>query len=156
MPAMAGHLERKIMALIQIPTTAGTLDTAQRQEAARQIGAFVYTAEGFGASRLAPGMTWAVFHELPHHAMLLATGERPAPLYHVEVTTLSRALDSRAKAHVGAQITQALLRAEGATHTPENAMRVWVRFTDVMDGDLIVGGQATSLAGLRELVAQAG
>lgn len=144
------------MALIQITTTAGVLDALQRQMAAHQIGAFVYTAEGFGASRLAPSLTWAVFHELPSNAMLLGTGERPAPLYYVEVTTLSGALDTHAKAHVGAQITKALLSAEGALDTSENAMRVWVRFIDVTDGDLMVGGQATSLAGLRELVAQAG
>lgn len=144
------------MALIQITTSAGVLDTVQRQALARQTGAFVFTAEGFGASRLAPNLTWAVFHELPGHAILLGTGERLASLYHVEVTTLRGALDGDAKAHVGAQITEALLIAEGVGHTPENAMRVWVRFIDVADGDLIVGGQPASLAGLRELVAQAG
>ena len=144
------------MALLRITTTANTLAVEQQRSLAQSMGELVYTAEGFGASRLAPNLTWAAFDTLPEHAMLLAIGERPAPLYYVEVTTLAGALDAQGKRVLGEQLTMTLLRAEGAPMQQDGANRVWVRFIDVVDGDLVVGGQATSLAGLRQLVAQAG
>ncbi|MBP0457004.1 tautomerase family protein [Streptomyces montanisoli] len=77
------------------------------------------------------------------------------PLYYVEITTLSGALDTNAKHNLEHAITTAILELEGSRdrQQPNDLNRVWVRFFDVPDGDLIVGGESTSLAGLRALVA---
>jgi hypothetical protein len=143
------------MALIQITTTVGAIDTDNRQALARSLAKLVYTAEGFGDSKLAPHLTWATFEELPTLSMLPGTGTHAAPLYYVRITSLAHAISAPIRQQLGADLMQVLLSAEGVTLTPDNASRVWVQFIDVADGDLVVGGHATSLQGLRSLVAQA-
>jgi hypothetical protein len=144
------------MALIQITTTVGAIGAGNRQVLAQSLARLVYTAEGFGESKLAPALTWATFEEWPALSMLSGSGAHAAPLYYVRVTSLAHAIDKTAKQQLGADLTQALLAAEGTALTADNASRVWVQFIDVADGDLVVGGHAASLQGLRHLVAQAG
>lgn len=144
------------MALIQITTTSGAIAAGTKPALTQSLARLVYTAEGFGDSRIAPELTWATFDELPETSMLAGSGTRSAPLYYVRVTLLTHAIDAPAKQRLGAALTRALMDAEGAAFVPDNAQRVWVRFIGVADGDLVVGGNAASLQGLRELVAQAG
>lgn len=143
------------MALLRITTTAGAFTAEQHRTLACKLGELIYIAEGFGGSHLAPNLTWATFDALPGSAMLLGSGVRTAPLYYVEVTTLAGALDTDRKRLLGEQLTSALLAVEESVAAPDDRNRVWIRFIGVVDGDLIVGGEPTSLAGLRQLVAQA-
>lgn len=144
------------MAIVHITTTYGAVPPEEQITLAAELGALTYAAEGFLGSRMASTLTWTFFDERPSRAFQLAAGDPAAPLYYLQVTTLAGALDTTAKQKLGEALTRALIAREGRSLTPDNLTRVWVRFIDVTDGDLIVGGESTSLAGLKALVAQAG
>lgn len=144
------------MAIINVITTHGAVLLEQRPDLGVKLAALTYEAEGFAGSSLAPTLCWTLFDERPAGAFSTGAGDPDAPLYYVLVTALVSVLDKPAKQRLGESITAALLAREGCPPTPENRNRVWVRFTDVADGDLIVGGEATSSVSLRALVAQTG
>lgn len=121
-----------------------------------ELATLTYQAEGFAGSTAAPTLCWTFFDERPAGAFSTGAGNPGAALYYVLITALADILDKAAKQDLGHSITTVLLAREGCPQTPENRNRVWVRFTDVADGDLIVGGEATSSASLKALVAQAG
>ena len=144
------------MALIKITTNNGAIGSSDMERMTQALGNLTYGAEGFSESKLAPTLTWIVVQQLPKTAFLTAAALSSAPLYLIEITTLQNALNLSTKQSLGAQMTETILAAEGCASTPANAARVWVRFTDVADGDLVVAGQSASLAGLRALIAQEG
>ena len=141
------------MAIISITTTAGAVSPEARPHIAKEIAALTSVAEGFAGSAIAPELCWTFFNDRPHGAFSTGAGEPPHPLYYVEITILRGAIDRSAKESLGAAITSALLSREIAPPIPRQPGRVWVRYSEVSDGDLIVGGRATSLAGLRAFVA---
>jgi hypothetical protein len=137
------------MALIHLAFTHGALPVSGREALGRQLGRLAYSAEGFESSQLAPELTWTIFDEKPRGTFATAHEGTDKPLYYVAVMTLAGALSIDTKHVLGRQIAQALVEAEGSVATPDNLVRVWVHFGDVIDGDLVVGGESTSLAGLR-------
>ncbi len=143
------------MALVKITTNEGAFRSSDTERFAASLGKMTYAAEGFAESNIASKLTWVLFEQLPESAFLMAAGLPPAPLYLVEITTLRGALNEGGKQALGEQITPTLLTFESCPSTFDNAARIWVRFSEVSDGDLIVGGQTTSLQTLRALMAQA-
>ena len=144
------------MAIVSITTTSGAIPPEDRPQLAAELARLTYAAEGFGDSALAPKLTWTFFDERPSLAFSTGAGEPAVALYYLQVTTLSGALDGAAKQQLSAGLTSTILAREGCPPVPENLNRIWVRFMDVADGDLVVGGESTSLSGLKALVAQAG
>lgn len=142
------------MAIINVVTTQGAVAPARRDVLAVELARLTYEAEGFAGSKLAPRLCWTFFEEKPGNSFSTGAGAPPAPLYYVRITALAGALNKATKQKLGMEITLALLAGEEG-HMAEDLSRVWVCFNDVLDGDLIVGGDSTSLLGLRELVAQA-
>ena len=143
------------MAIVHITTTHGAVPFEDRPRLTTELAALIYEAEGFAGSTVAPTLCWTLFDEKPSRAFSTGAGDPAAALYHVLVTALAGALDESAKRRLGGSLTSALLRQEDVPLTPENRGRIWVQFVDIADGDLIVGGEPTSLAGLKALVAQA-
>lgn len=141
------------MALVKITTNDTAFRDHDPERIAAALGELTYSAEGFAGSTVAPELTWVLFEQLPGTAFVKATGIPPQPLYYVEVTTLHGAMTEASKHEPGACITRELMTIEGCAPTEENAQRVWVRFSEIADGDHIVGGRASSLATLRALVA---
>jgi ketosteroid isomerase-like protein/phenylpyruvate tautomerase PptA (4-oxalocrotonate tautomerase family) len=141
------------MALVKITTSETAFPGHDPERIAAALGELTYSAEGFAGSTVAPELTWVLFEQLPETAFLKATGTPSKPHYYVEVTTLRGAMTEPSKLDLGARITHELMMIEGCAPTEENAQRIWVRFLEIADGDLVVGGQATSLATLRALVA---
>lgn len=141
------------MAIVHITTTHGAIPPYAQPALAAELGALTYAAEGFAGSRMAATITWTFFDERSSGAFRMAAGEPPAPLYYLLVITLAGALDKPAKQKLGKALTRALIEREDKPLTADNLNRVWVRFIDVPDGDLIVGGESTSLASLKALVA---
>ena len=144
------------MAMLHITTTHGAVPADRQAALAAELGALTYAAEGFAGSRMAATLTWTFYDEQPSGTFQLAAGDPAAPLYYLQVTILAGAIDKAGKQRLGEALTQALIAQEGRPPTPDNSTRIWVRFIDVTDGDLIVGGESTTLAGLKALVAQAG
>lgn len=144
------------MALVKITMSEAAFRGHDPTRIAAALGGLTYTAEGFGDSAIAPELTWVLFEQLPATAFLKASGLPQKPHYYVEVSTLRGAMTADAKLDLGARITGELMAVEGCAPTDENTQRVWVRFIDMADGDLVVGGQATSPATLRALIASAG
>lgn len=143
------------MAFIKLTTTQGAISALDKQLLITKLGKLTYTAEGFADSKLAPHLTWVTFNEIAKSSFSTAGGLAPAPLYYVEITSLAGAMSAETKQKLGEQITQALLNVEEVGFSMENLTRVWVRFSDVADGNLVVGGQSSSLDGLRGLMASA-
>jgi ketosteroid isomerase-like protein len=143
------------MALVKITTSEAAFRGHDPARTAAALGGLIYAAEGFGDSSLAPELTWVLFEQLPATVFLTATGIPPKPHYYVEVSTLRGALTGAAKLDLGARITRELMAVESCAPTDANTQRIWVRFIDIADGDLVVGGRATSLATLRALIASA-
>jgi hypothetical protein len=143
------------MAIVDVITTHGAVPVVDRSRLAAILATLTYEAEGFAGSAVAPTLSWTFFDERPSRTFSTGAGEPSSALYYVKVTALAAAMDKTAKQKLGERITLALLAQEGSSPTPENRHRIWVRFIDVVDGDLIVGGESTSLAGLKALIAQA-
>lgn len=99
-------------------------------------------------------LSWTFFDERTSGAFSTGAGDPAAALYYVQVTSMAGAIGKTGKQKLGESVTSALLALEGSARTPENLNRVWVRFVDVADGDLIVGGEAGSLAHLKALIAE--
>jgi hypothetical protein len=112
----------------------------------------VFSAEGFAHRPLAAEVTWTLFDERDEKVFATVAESATAPLYLVDVMTLAHAIASEDKQPLGRGIAEALLEAEGSPATPHCLSRIWVRFVDVADGDLVVGGESASLAGLRTLM----
>lgn len=144
------------MAIVHITTTHGAVPPEERASLAANLATLTYEAEGFAGSAVAPTLCWTFFDERPGRTFSTGAGDPAEALYYVTVTILAGVMDKSAKRELGADITTAVLAREGGSPTAENRNRVWVRFIDVADGDLIVGGEATSLASLRALAAGAG
>ncbi|MET9263869.1 nuclear transport factor 2 family protein [Amycolatopsis sp. NPDC004079] len=144
------------MALVKITTSEAAFRGHDPALIAAALGELTYAAEGFADSAIAPDLTWVLFEQLPATAFLTATGRPPKPHYYVEVSTLRGVLTEDAKLDLGARITRELMAVEGCEPTDENTQRIWVRFLEIADGDLVVGGQATFAATLRALIAAAG
>ena len=140
------------MAIVDVITTQGALASRDRARLSTELAAMTVAAEGFAGSAVAPGLCRTFFEERPLGAFSTGAGEPPAPLYHVTVSALQGAIAGAAKRELGRRITGLLLAAESPGSTDE-ASRVWVRFIEIADGDLVVGGEATSLGGLRALIA---
>ena len=141
------------MAVVNVITTHAAVPPEVRSSLAAKLAAFTYEAEGFAGSTVAPTVCWTFFDERPAGAFSTGAGDPTAALYYVQVTVLAGAIDTSGKHRLGKRITSELLAQEGSPSTSDNRNRVWVRFLDVADGDLIVGGEPASLAGLKELVA---
>jgi phenylpyruvate tautomerase PptA (4-oxalocrotonate tautomerase family) len=143
------------MAIVNLITTRAAISQNERQTLSSRLATLTYEAEGFAGSAVAPSICWTLFTEHAAGAFSTGAGEPTLPLYYIEITTLSGALDTTAKHNLGHAIATAILELEGSRdrQQPNDLSRVWVRFFDVPDGDLIVGGESTSLAGLRALVA---
>jgi phenylpyruvate tautomerase PptA (4-oxalocrotonate tautomerase family) len=81
-------------------------------------------------------VSWGYVHEIEpartYHRGANAAGG--APRYRVDVTAPERALKDEAKAGLVAELTKAILAAEG-TDDPEAGMRVWVIVHEVPDGN---------------------
>ena len=144
------------MAIVNVITTHGALPPDKRADLGIELAALTYQAEGFAGSTAAPTLCWTFFDERPAGVFSTGAGDPAAALYYVLITALAGILDKPAKQELGNSVTTALLAREGCPQTPENRNRVWVCFTDIADGDLIIGGEATSSASLKALVAQAG
>lgn len=144
------------MAIVSITTTHGAVATENRSQLATKLASLTYEAEGFAGSTTAPTVCWTFFDEREIGAFSTGAGEPTAALYYVQVTVLADAIDKSGKQKLGQAITSTLLAQEGSLSTPEARNRIWVRFIDVVDGDLIVGGESTSLSGLKALIASAG
>lgn len=144
------------MAIVNVITTHGAVPPDQHSDLGIELAALTYEAEGFAGSSAAPALCWTFFDARPARAFSTGAGDPAAPLYYVRITALAGILDKPAKQRLGENITAALLRREGCPPTPESRNRIWVRFIDVADGDLVVGGEATSSAGLKALIAEAG
>jgi len=142
------------MAIVSVTTTQGAVSPEVWVPLAEELATLTYEAEGFAGSAVAPTVCWTFLDERPRHAFSTGAGDPAAALYYVEVTVLSGSVDKSGKHKLGEAITLALLAREGVPATAENLNRVWVRFSEIADGDLIVGGESTSLAGLKELIAQ--
>lgn len=142
------------MAIVNLVTTHGAVPPEDRSRLAVELATLTYEAEGFAGSTMAPTLSWTFLDEQPSRAFSTGAGDPAAALYYVLVTVLAGAIDKSAKQKLGESITSALLAREGSPPTPENRNRIWVRFLDVADGDLIVGGEATSLQSLKALIAQ--
>ena len=143
------------MAIVRVTTTHGAVPPGERARLTADLATLTYEAEGFAGSTVAPTVCWTFFDEQPAHAFATGVGEPSAALYYVTVTALAGALDKAVKRKLGGDITSALLALDGTSPTPDDRGRVWVRFAEIANGDLIVGGEATSLASLKALVAQA-
>ena len=141
------------MAIVHITTTNGAVPPDERARLAEDLAKLTYEAEGFAGSAVAPAICWTFFDERPERAFATGAGDPAGPLYYLQVTALAGAIDKGAKQTLGEALTLALLAREGVEPVPEDRNRVWVRFMDVDDGDLIVGGQATSLDTLKAFVA---
>lgn len=143
------------MAIVKITTTHGAVPPSDQPALAEKLATLTYEAEGFAGNGIAPTICWSFFDEQPARAFATAAGEPDAPLYYIGVTALKGTMDMMAKQRLGGAITSALLEQEGSAETLMNLNRIWVRFVDVDDGDLIVGGRSTSLTSLKALVAGA-
>jgi len=140
------------MAIVSVITTLGAVSPEVRLPLAEELAALACEAEGFAGSAVAPNVCWTFFDERQRHAFWTGAGDPGAALYYVRVTVLAGSVDKSGKHELGEAITLALLAREGVPATAENLNRVWVRVSDIADGDLIVGGESTSLAGLKELI----
>lgn len=141
------------MAILNITTTQGAVPSENWPSLAAELARLTYEAEGFAGSTVAPALCWTFFDERPRGAFTTGAGDPQAALYYLTVTAMAGAMDPAAKHRLGADITAALLAREGSPSTPEHRNRVWVRFIDVADGDLVVGGEPGSLAALKALAA---
>jgi phenylpyruvate tautomerase PptA (4-oxalocrotonate tautomerase family) len=144
------------VAIVDITTTHGAVATGDRARLATELAALTYEAEGFAGSAVAPAVCWTFFNEGDPGAISTGAGLPAAALYYIQVTVLADAIDKSRKQKLGEAITSTLLAYEAQPVTPDDRNRVWVRFIDVVDGDLVVGGQSTSLIGLKALVAAQG
>lgn len=141
------------MAIVSVITTNGAVPGGDRESLGVELAKLAYEAEGFAGSSIAPGLCWTFFDERPLGAFSTGAGDPGAALYYVVITAMAGIMDVAAKRGLGAAITEALLDREGGPSTPEDRNRVWVRFVDVADGDLVIGGEPGSLAHLKALVA---
>lgn len=115
------------MAIVQLITTHGAVPADGRARLSIELAKLTNEAEGFAGSSRAPALCWTFFEEQPRDAFSTGARSGGAPLLrHYHHARHRAALEERS--------------------------RVWVRFIDVADGDLIVGGESTSLAGLRALI----
>jgi phenylpyruvate tautomerase PptA (4-oxalocrotonate tautomerase family) len=144
------------MAMVTITTTNGAVPPPERSALAAKLATLTYEAEGFAGSAVAPTVCWTLFDDRPHRAFTTGAGDPAAPLYYVEVTIIAGVMDKSTKHWLGESITSVLIAREADPTIAHDLGRVWVRFVEVADGDLIVGGESTSLASLKELIAQGG
>lgn len=110
-------------------TTKNALPGKNRKKLAVELGRLTYSAEGFGASRVAPRLTWTLLQELPDHNVVQATGAPNSPFYYVQVTTLAQVLARSAKLRLATNVSRAL-ECEGSPLTPEHLEQVWVHFRE--------------------------
>ena len=140
------------MAIIDITTTHRAVPAGERARLAVELATLTYEAEGFAGSSVAPTVCWTFFNQAEPDAFATGVGQPAAPLYYVQITVLDGTIDTSGKQQLGDAITSALLTRE-APASAADRNRVWVRFINVADGNLIVGGQSTSLSQLRALIA---
>src|SRR5438477_6879563 len=115
------------MPLIERVLPDGALSEAALTALMESLTRLVLKAEGASPdNKIAPTITWAFAHKA---ARLTVAGRTPAqPRYRLLVAVPEGAVTRAAQIRFVAEATEAILKAEGAADTPENALRVWCFF----------------------------
>ena len=145
------------MAIVHVTSTSGAVAPGERASPAAEPATLTGEAKGFAGSAPAPAPAPAPcrtsFDERPRHAFPIGAGTPAGVLPYVTITILADAASGFAKRKLDAGIAAAVLGRERCPPVPDNRNRVRVRFIDVAGGDLVAGGEATSLAGRAAAVA---
>ncbi len=106
-------------------------------------------AEGVPDNARARSVSWAFAT-----TSTLTVGGAPAARarYRVVATVPHGALDERAKSLLVAEVTEAVLAAEGSTPDRENAMRVWCLVNEVPEGSWGAAGRIARLEDIATFV----
>lgn len=98
---------------------------------------------------LARSIAWVFLHRPA--AVLVGGAPATAPRYKVVVAVPAGQLDDERRAGMVSAVTDAILRAEGATHAAD-AYRIWVFTQEVPDGTWGGGGKIQRLADVATFV----
>jgi phenylpyruvate tautomerase PptA (4-oxalocrotonate tautomerase family) len=117
----------------------GTFTPEERTEVAENLTTALLRAERAPDTEFFRSITWINVNELPEGTFLAAGRPVDKPHLKLDVTTPEGALSDRRRAEMVEAATQALLEAAGLG--AEDAIRVWVLFHEVPEGQWGAAGQ---------------
>lgn len=127
--------------MIDVTLRAGVLSAAAKAALMNDLSEIVLKWEGFGGDERAKQLAFAFTHELQQEDFTVGGRVPEAAYYRVVITTPEGAIQEEDKPELVREVTEAVLRAEGAENTAENRGRVWCILGQIADGNWGGGGR---------------
>jgi phenylpyruvate tautomerase PptA (4-oxalocrotonate tautomerase family) len=143
------------MPMIELTLPEGALDKGAQDELMAELTTTLLRWEGAPEdSEAAKAISWGYVDERPAERVYQAGRPEPAqPTYRVKITVPEGALDAERKSGLVADVTRAVLTAEGSD--PEDlaaGMRVWTIIREVTDGNWGGAGRIWTLRDIARAV----
>jgi phenylpyruvate tautomerase PptA (4-oxalocrotonate tautomerase family) len=123
------------MPMIEVTLPEGALDDAAKAQLVERLTEAVQKREGMADEPKVKSLIWTFLDERPAAAMYVAGQPAGRPRYRVQVMVVAGSLDDERKEGLVADVTRAVLEAEGAANEPANAARGWCHIVDLPDGN---------------------
>lgn len=138
------------MPLIELTLPRGALPEDAKPELLKRLTNTVAKWEGGADNPRLLGTIWALLDERDPAGMSVGGARTDKPYYRLHVTTIEGALDARQKEGLVADVTEAILDAEGSPSEPANAARVWCHIDELADGNWGAVGKIWRLRDIAE------